>query len=164
MPASIFEWLCADDEKVGKPKVSFNLNSNNSDGLDQSRSTSQTYSRQPTSNLRGGGMRLSNSAPRRAASAVYGLLVWIGEQLSLGYTRWDRMRVDNALAGFLLLILALVFVIVIVVPVVIVVGIVFCVLLGVAILTDTLCAPWVTICINSSKRRSFALSYNNNFI
>lgn len=119
-----------------------NNNGSKNDNGNSGSTTKRVFSRQPTSNLRGGGMRLNNTtnSARRAASGVYSFLVWIGEQLSISYTRWDRMRIDSPWLGFLFLLLAVVFMIVVVVPMVIIVAFVFGLLYCVAILTDSICS------------------------
>ena len=98
-----------------------------------------TYSRQPTENLRGGGVVLSNSAPRRAAASMWSILCWIGEKLSVAFNAWDRMRRDNPIGGLVLLVVAMVIVIGLILPFATFIFLLFAMLFVLAVVADSVC-------------------------
>ena len=100
---------------------------------------SRVHSLQPTKSLRGGGVILSNSAPRRAASGMWAVLMWMGNQLSAGYRAWERLRRDEPVVGFFVLLLSIAFIAVVVLPAACIVFVIFALLFCVAYMFDAIC-------------------------
>ena len=99
----------------------------------------RVYSLKPTNSLKGGGVILSNSAPRRAASGMWGVLVSIGQQTSLRFHAWDKMRRDEPIVAFFFLLIGIVFMAFIVLPVACAVFILFAIIFCIAFVFDAVC-------------------------